>query len=146
MPGQTTYSSRDAPAPAAVAVANGVASDAARNVRRSMTAPRRAEGIAAQFRREQCRGQAPRHRAFLSDRPPGLSLLRQAGRPVLQKGNLTEPRMLTNEQRTRLGEWVRAVAPRAVAFARSLVRDHSRADDVVQEAFYRLLRKANEYD
>ncbi|MBN9123007.1 MAG: sigma-70 family RNA polymerase sigma factor [Planctomycetes bacterium] len=54
--------------------------------------------------------------------------------------------MLTNEQRSRLGEWVRAVAPRAVAFARSLVREPSRADDVVQEAFYRLLRKADEYD
>jgi RNA polymerase sigma factor (sigma-70 family) len=54
--------------------------------------------------------------------------------------------MLTDEQRARLGEWVRSVAPRAVAFARSLLRDPTRADDVVQEAFYRLLRKANEYD
>lgn len=54
--------------------------------------------------------------------------------------------MLTDEQRERIGAWVTAVAPRAIAYARSLVRDSSRAEDVVQECFYRLLRRANEYD
>ncbi|VTR96344.1 rna polymerase subunit sigma-24 : RNA polymerase, sigma-70 region OS=Stigmatella aurantiaca (strain DW4/3-1) GN=STAUR_2151 PE=4 SV=1: Sigma70_r2: Sigma70_r4_2 [Gemmata massiliana] len=54
--------------------------------------------------------------------------------------------MLTNEQRQRFGAWVAAVGPRAVAYARSLVHDESRADDVVQECFYRLLRRADAYD
>ncbi|HEY1190227.1 MAG TPA: RNA polymerase sigma factor [Gemmata sp.] len=54
--------------------------------------------------------------------------------------------MLTDEQREWFGTWVVAVAPRALAFARSLVRDPVRADDLVQECFYRLLRRANEYD
>lgn len=54
--------------------------------------------------------------------------------------------MLTDDQRIRLGEWVKAVAPRAVAYARSLVRSPDRADDVVQECLYRLLRKADDYD
>lgn len=54
--------------------------------------------------------------------------------------------MLTDEQRERFGAWVTAVAPRAIAYARSLVRDPSRADDLVQECFYRLLRRANDYD
>ena len=54
--------------------------------------------------------------------------------------------MLTDEQRERLGEWVRAVTPRAVAFARSLVRNPEQAEDVVQECLYRLLRRAADYD
>ncbi len=54
--------------------------------------------------------------------------------------------MLTNEQRQRFGAWVAAVGPRAIAYARSLVHDESRADDVVQECFYRLLRRADAYD
>ena len=39
-----------------------------------------------------------------------------------------------------------AVAPRAAAFARSLVADPNRADDLVQECLYRLLRRADVYD
>src|SRR5262245_52868090 len=54
--------------------------------------------------------------------------------------------MLTDDQRARLGEWVKAVAPRAVAFARSLVRSTDQAEDVVQECLYRLLRRAAQYD
>jgi RNA polymerase sigma-70 factor (ECF subfamily) len=54
--------------------------------------------------------------------------------------------MLTDDQRTRLGEWVRTVSPRALAYARSLVRTPDIADDVVQECLYRLLRHASEYD
>jgi RNA polymerase sigma-70 factor (ECF subfamily) len=54
--------------------------------------------------------------------------------------------MLTDEQRARLGEWVKAVTPRALAYARSLVRSPDRADDVVQECLFRLLRRANDYD
>ena len=53
---------------------------------------------------------------------------------------------LTDEQRSRLDAWVRVVAPRALVFARSLLSDAIRADDVVQECLYRLLRHAAEYD
>jgi RNA polymerase sigma-70 factor (ECF subfamily) len=53
---------------------------------------------------------------------------------------------LTDEQRNRLDAWARVVAPRALAFARSLLHDANRADDVVQECLYRLLRRAAEYD
>lgn len=54
--------------------------------------------------------------------------------------------MLDDAQRDRLQAWVLAVAPRAVAFARSLVSDPNRADDLVQECIYRLLRRADKYD
>lgn len=54
--------------------------------------------------------------------------------------------MLSDSQRDRLDTWVLAAAPRAVAYAASLLRDRSRAEDVVQESFYRLLRKTDEYD
>jgi RNA polymerase sigma-70 factor (ECF subfamily) len=54
--------------------------------------------------------------------------------------------MLTDDQRQRYATWIVAVGPRALAYARSLVSDPSRAEDVVQECFYRLLRKAADYD
>lgn len=54
--------------------------------------------------------------------------------------------MLGDAQRDRLQAWVLAVAPRATAFARSLVSDPNRADDLVQECLYRLLRRADQYD
>jgi RNA polymerase sigma-70 factor (ECF subfamily) len=54
--------------------------------------------------------------------------------------------MLTDNQRERFEAWVKSVGPRAVAFARSLVRDQSRADDVVQECLFRILRNAEKYD
>src|SRR5262245_18160164 len=54
--------------------------------------------------------------------------------------------MLSDSQRDRLDAWVLAAAPRAVAYAVSLLHDRSRAEDVVQDCFYRLLRKAGEYD
>src|SRR5262249_50213317 len=50
------------------------------------------------------------------------------------------------EQREQLGAWAAAVLPRAVAYARSLLRDRSQAEDVVQECLYRLLRRADEYN
>ena len=52
----------------------------------------------------------------------------------------------------RLGErasveaWVLSTLPRAVAFAASLLRDRSVADDVVQDCYCRLLAKADVYD
>lgn len=54
--------------------------------------------------------------------------------------------MLTDDQRRRFEAWIVAVGPRAIAYARSLVRDPARADDIVQECLYRLLRKAADYD
>ena len=45
-----------------------------------------------------------------------------------------------------LEAWVLATLPRAVAFARSLLRDHSAADDVVQDCYCRLIAKADVYD
>ncbi|MGL4554333.1 MAG: RNA polymerase sigma factor [Gemmataceae bacterium] len=48
--------------------------------------------------------------------------------------------------REELDRWARRVVPRALAYARSLTRDPSRADDLVQECLYRLLRRADRYD
>jgi len=45
-----------------------------------------------------------------------------------------------------LDAWVLATAPRAVAYARSLLRDPDQADDVVQDCYCRLLAKADVYD
>ena len=42
--------------------------------------------------------------------------------------------------------WLVECLPRAVAYARSLVRDGGEADDLVQECVYRLLRRAASYD
>lgn len=47
---------------------------------------------------------------------------------------------------TTLEAWVLASLPRAVAFARSLVGDPTVAEDLVQECYCKLLRKASEYD
>jgi RNA polymerase sigma-70 factor (ECF subfamily) len=45
-----------------------------------------------------------------------------------------------------LDAWVLATAPRAVAYAQSLLRHREQAEDVVQDCYYRLLRKADDYD
>ena len=45
-----------------------------------------------------------------------------------------------------LDAWVLATAPRAVAYATSLLRDRHRAEDVVQDCYCRLLEKAGQYD
>lgn len=42
--------------------------------------------------------------------------------------------------------WLAECLPRAVVYARSLVRDVGEADDVVQECVYRLLKRAAHYD
>ena len=42
--------------------------------------------------------------------------------------------------------WLVECLPRAVVYARSLVRDGNEADDLVQECVYRLLRRAASYD
>jgi RNA polymerase sigma factor (sigma-70 family) len=54
--------------------------------------------------------------------------------------------MLRDDQRRSLDAWCRQVAPRALAYARSLLRDAVAAEDVLQDCFYRLLRRADEYD
>jgi RNA polymerase sigma-70 factor (ECF subfamily) len=54
--------------------------------------------------------------------------------------------MLSQEQKQRLERWAQAVMPRAIAFARSLARNRSQAEDIVQESLYRLLRRAADYD
>lgn len=50
------------------------------------------------------------------------------------------------QRREELDDWARRVVPRALAYARSLTRDQARADDLVQECLYRLLRRAAHYD
>ena len=45
-----------------------------------------------------------------------------------------------------LDAWVLETAPRATAYARTLIRDPDRADDVVQDCYCRLLAKAGVYD
>ncbi len=45
-----------------------------------------------------------------------------------------------------LDAWVLATAPRAVAYARSLLKNPDDADDVVQDCYCRLLAKAGTYD
>lgn len=45
-----------------------------------------------------------------------------------------------------LDAWVLETAPRATAYARSLLRDPHQADDVVQDCYFRLLSKAGVYD
>ncbi|MCE9531853.1 MAG: sigma-70 family RNA polymerase sigma factor [Planctomycetes bacterium] len=42
--------------------------------------------------------------------------------------------------------WVRETLPRAVAYARSLLRHHAAAEDVVHDCYCRLLRRADIYD
>jgi RNA polymerase sigma factor (sigma-70 family) len=54
--------------------------------------------------------------------------------------------MLSDPQRRRLDAWILEIAPRAVAYAASLLRDRSSAEDIVQDCLYRLLRKAAVYD
>jgi RNA polymerase sigma factor (sigma-70 family) len=45
-----------------------------------------------------------------------------------------------------LDTWVLATAPRAIAYARSLLHNPDDADDVVQDCYCRLLAKADVYD
>lgn len=55
--------------------------------------------------------------------------------------------MLNAAERATLDDWIRSVAPRAVAYARSLLgRSTADPEDVVQEAFLRVLRHARDYD
>jgi RNA polymerase sigma factor (sigma-70 family) len=54
--------------------------------------------------------------------------------------------MLSEDERKRYETWVLAVGPRALAYALSLVHNATKAEDVVQECFYRLLRRASNYD
>lgn len=54
--------------------------------------------------------------------------------------------MLTDDERQRYEAWVLAVGPRALAYARSLIRNAVQAEDIVQECFYRLLRRAADYN
>jgi len=54
--------------------------------------------------------------------------------------------MLSNDHRDALQTWALAVLPRATAYARSLARDTARAEDLVQECLYQLLRRSDRYD
>src|SRR5262245_60982840 len=54
--------------------------------------------------------------------------------------------MLSGDERARLETWAREVLPRALGYARSLLRDPVQAEDVVQESLLRLLRHASTYD
>jgi RNA polymerase sigma factor (sigma-70 family) len=45
-----------------------------------------------------------------------------------------------------LEEWILATSPRAVAYARSLLKNPSDAEDVVQDCFCRLIEKRNRYN
>jgi RNA polymerase sigma-70 factor (ECF subfamily) len=45
-----------------------------------------------------------------------------------------------------LDDWVLATAPRAVAYAWSLLHDRHRAEDVVQDCYCRLIARADDYD
>jgi RNA polymerase sigma-70 factor, ECF subfamily len=45
-----------------------------------------------------------------------------------------------------LEDWIRESASRAVAYARTLIRDRHRAEDLVQDCYGRLLAKADRYD
>lgn len=45
-----------------------------------------------------------------------------------------------------LDEWVRATAPRAVAYARTLLRNPHDAEEIVQDCYGRLIAKADVYD
>jgi RNA polymerase sigma-70 factor (ECF subfamily) len=44
------------------------------------------------------------------------------------------------------GDWIVQTAPRALAYARTLVRNEAVAEDLVQDCFQRLLAKADRYD
>jgi RNA polymerase sigma factor (sigma-70 family) len=54
--------------------------------------------------------------------------------------------MLNESLRKQLDDWILTVTPQAVIFARSLIRNPSDAEDVVQESLLRLIRHAEEYD
>jgi RNA polymerase sigma-70 factor (ECF subfamily) len=58
----------------------------------------------------------------------------------IRGGTVTQP------SREELDAWVLSVAPRAMAYALTLLRNSHQAEDVVQECFCRLLAKADTYD
>jgi RNA polymerase sigma-70 factor (ECF subfamily) len=53
--------------------------------------------------------------------------------------------MRLRRQEAKLDTWIRSVAPRAIAYARSLLRRPDTAEDIVQDVFCRLLAH-KEYD
>lgn len=48
--------------------------------------------------------------------------------------------------RAALEAWILATLPRALAYARSISRNHARHEDIVQDCYLRLIRKAESYD
>lgn len=72
---------------------------------------------------------------------PGRRVRRATACGALVVTGLAEPR-----KPDALDDWVRATAPRAIAYATSLLRDRTRAEDVVQDCYCRLLQKAAVYD
>jgi RNA polymerase sigma-70 factor (ECF subfamily) len=59
---------------------------------------------------------------------------------------LARRRVLPGGERHDLDAWVLATAPRALAYALSLLGDRERAEDIVQDCYCRLLGKADRYD
>jgi RNA polymerase sigma-70 factor (ECF subfamily) len=55
-------------------------------------------------------------------------------------------RVSSNDRRDELDGWVLETAPRAMAYALSLLRDRHQAEDVVQDCYCRLLAKRDVYD
>jgi RNA polymerase sigma-70 factor, ECF subfamily len=53
---------------------------------------------------------------------------------------------LPGASREELDRWVLETAPRAVAYATSLLRNRDEAEDIVQDCYCRLLAKAGKYD
>lgn len=54
--------------------------------------------------------------------------------------------MIDAVRQSELDEWVLGTAPRALAFAISLLHDRDKAEDIVQDCYCRLLEKADVYD
>lgn len=54
--------------------------------------------------------------------------------------------MASSGKQSDLDAWVLATAPRAVAYAASLLGDRARAEDIVQDCYCRLLQKRAHYD
>ena len=76
--------------------------------------------------------------------PPGPLFLRASG--GASRGGWLADDADRPGQRASVEAWVLSTLPRAVAFAVSLLRDRSAADDVVQDCYCRLLAKAAVYD
>lgn len=69
----------------------------------------------------------------------------EPGRSCRPEANLSSDEESTHT-REAIEAWTLATIPRALAYARSLLRDRSRGEDVVHDCYVRLLRKGEAYD